>query len=319
MRTTFHILIAFLCLFCQKSLGKNERTTDVERLGLYGKVKTYTIYNAKIENNIIVRGTKHSETEFDSLGNLKEKRHYDEDGSVFLRTKSTIRKDGKVMSEKTYDKDGREFKSCENIYDKKKRLIRTIYFSEKGEINRKDTIIYHKQGRTEIQHDHSRNHILRKEYDKKGNLLGSHMKSGAHNATNSYSYNERGDIIKKTCILERFNSTTADTTTTSMKYNAFGFLYEKNIEKGNELQEQYTYHCDSKGLKTDEFLYDGAQLLKANKESVNENIAEEAEDIALKHHITYKHDEKGNLTEQVHYNGPKSIFTYGKIYEITYY
>ncbi|MCQ2191753.1 MAG: hypothetical protein MJZ23_02655 [Paludibacteraceae bacterium] len=328
MTRTTALLTALVLNILGTPVSLSKELTSVEKLGLAGNVKSYTIYNAKETDEGLVNDFKTEEYHFDKNGNMTLHVVYTPHGHIIKREESDIDKKGKITNEKTLDKNGNASQKKENVYDKKGLLIKTITTDRSGQTVAVDSIIYDKKkrktGKTRWQTNPPAK--MTYTYNRQGDITERIIENDKNRLAESYVYNKQGDIAEWTKYETKKitpDSCKTDTTLTRWFYDVQHHLKWKEVSVGGFVRELYHYTCDIKGNKTNIYHYvlDDTTTMRYPIKAIECQISQVNWgdlDKLYRDKQKFTYDQNGNKTSESSFNY-KTKTGSSIIYEITYY
>jgi hypothetical protein len=262
-------LIATLTLIsCTNKIEENDWTKD----NLKGKVKSYTEFSYKAVERFsdiekVNRERENSweydiQKKYDQKGNMIEKNELDSDGSLLKKEIFKYNDELKMIESNVFYSDGSLKEKIAYKYDEKSNKVQMSSYDSDGSLIMKHTYMYDKKGNM------SEDNIY---YE--GRLLRKHI----------YIYDEKGNMIEENDI----NSFKSELDPTSSKHT---YKYDNY---GNIIERRHYNLIDNRLLSNTVNRYDKNNKVIEFKYFISDG--------KLSTNITYKYDEKGNLTEEYNY------------------
>lgn len=246
-------LILFTQLSCKKTKVTGNKTTETQIKSIkeiLSKPGKPIIKALKSNRDSVFAITYDTYQIFSRNGKLIENSRYENDGSLYQKSKNKLDENGKLikgarynskgeitekwnyvydkngnMIEVTYyDKNGAFSGKQVNKYDKKNNLTEYFYQNSKGKITNRDTYKYFKNGKIKEQNRYKSDGTLRDrrtyEYDNNGNeIIDKVYKADGTIMIYKSEYDKMNNIIENYWINEKGEQT---------HQTSFEYIYDKN-------------------------------------------------------------------------------------------
>lgn len=321
------LIIALLCVSFSRSQEKNIKKNDLEKMNLYGHVKSLReIQYEVIDEKISTISRRHQYYIFDDKGQNTEYSLYKSDGSLFSKHTYKYDDKGTLLEYNSFNSDGILVIKKTGKYDDRGNQIEWNWYFSDGSIKTETRSKYDNKGNViELKgcdEDGKSCTIIKYKYDNKGNVI-KEIELGDFPLITKYKYDNHGKMVERNYYKPNGSLSNKNT----YRYDANGNCVEVNsFDTKGKLQFKYRYKYDDNGNCIEEKVsdfFDGEIIIwhtikfdQYNNE-LEYNYYDSNGILSTKYSYIYEYDKNGNWIKNISYNNNSPKYVEDR--EIIYY
>lgn len=319
LKKILFFIIALLCVSFSRSQEKNIKKNDLEKMNLYGAVKSlreiqYEVIGEKTSTN----SRNHKYYMFDKKGQNTECSLYKSDGSLFSKHTYKYDDKGTLLEHNSFNSDGSLHIKKTGKYDDRGNQIEWNWYFSDGIIKTETRSKYDNKGNViELKgcdEDGKSCYKIKYKYDNKGNVIKK-IELGDFPLKIKYKYDNHGKMIERNYY--KFHGSLSSKVT--YRYNANGDCVEVNsFDAKGKLRIKNTYKYDDNGNCIEEKVLDffDSEIIiwhtikydQYNNE-LEYNYYDSKGISSTRYSYIYEYDKNGNWIKNISYNNnsPKYV------------